>query len=65
MIEDVRELSPVGEWYKPPSRSSLMKLTKADLIEYLAVAFRNWHIAEEQKVNIRNYFKGKEEVDLT
>ena len=46
-IEEVRELPFVGNWYRPPARSTLMRLTKADLIEYIALAFKNWHGTEE------------------
>ena len=46
-IEEVRELPFVGNWYRPPARSTLMRLLKADLIEYIALAFKNWHSTEE------------------
>lgn len=46
-IEEVRELPFVGNWYRPPARSTLMRLPKADLIEYIALAFKNWHSTEE------------------
>ena len=46
-IEEVRELPFVGNWYRPPASSTLMRLTKADLIEYIALAFKNWHSTEE------------------
>ena len=46
-IEEVRELPLVGNWYRPPARSTLMRLLKADLIEYIALAFKNWHSTEE------------------
>lgn len=46
-IEEVRELPFVGNWYRPPARSTLMRLPKADLIEYIALAFKNWHGTEE------------------
>ena len=31
-IEEVRELPLVGNWYRPPAHSTLIRLTKADLI---------------------------------
>ena len=46
-IEEVRELPFVGNWYRPPARSTLMRLLKDDLIEYIALAFKNWHSTEE------------------
>ena len=46
-IEEVRELPFVGNWYRPPARSTLMRLPKADLIEYIALVFKNWHSTEE------------------
>ena len=46
-IEEVRELPFVGNWYRPPARSTLMRLPKDDLIEYIALAFKNWHGTEE------------------
>ena len=46
-IEEVRELPFVGNWYRPPARSTLMRLPKADLIEYIALVFKNWHGTEE------------------
>ena len=46
-IEEVRELPFVGNWYRPPARSTLMRLLKADLIEYIALVFKNWHSTEE------------------
>ena len=47
-IEEVRELPFVGNWYRPPARSTLMRLLKADLIEYIALAFKNWHSTEKE-----------------
>lgn len=46
-IEEVRELPLVGNWYRPPARSTLMRLPKADLIDYIALSFKNWHGTEE------------------
>ena len=46
-IEEVRELPFVGNWYRPPARSTLMRLPKADLIEYIALVFKNWHSTED------------------
>ena len=46
-IEEVRELPFVGNWYRPPARSTLMRLPKDDLIEYIALVFKNWHSTEE------------------
>ena len=46
-IEEVRELPYVGNWHRPPARSTLMRLPKAELVEYIALAFKNWHGTEE------------------
>ena len=62
-IEEVRELPFVGNWYRPLARSTLMRLTKADLIEYIALAFKNWHNTEKALQRSIEYhrFRNKEE----
>lgn len=45
-IEDVRNLEYVGNWYRPYSKSTYMKMTKEELIEHLAISFHNWRCAE-------------------
>ena len=42
-IEEVRDLPFVGSWYRPPARSPLMRIPKADLIEYIAQPSKNRH----------------------
>ena len=67
-IEEVRKLPYVGNWDKPPARSTLMRLPKADLIEYIALAFKNWHSAEEAIQRVIEYHKRlehDEEIKLT
>ena len=67
-IEEVRELPFVGNWYRPPARSTLMRLPKADLIEYIALAFKNWHGTEETLQRSVEYHRRRDtddEIKLT
>lgn len=62
-IEDVRELKPIdgSAWYRPPSRSTLMGMTKSELVNWIAIGFFNWHKSDEQIANMREYWKRKDE----
>ena len=62
-IEEVRELPFVGNWYRPPARSTLMRLPKADLIEYIALVFKNWHSTEEALQRSVEYHKRRDKDD--
>lgn len=62
-IEEVRELPFVGNWYRPPARSTLMRLTKADLIEYIALAFKNWHNTDEALQRSIEYHRRRDKDD--
>ena len=62
-IEEVRELPFVGNWYRPPASSTLMRLPKADLIEYIALAFKNWHGTEEALQRSAEYHKRRDKYD--
>lgn len=45
-IDEMRKLEFVGNWYRPHSKGTYMKMTKSELVEHIAVAFRNWLEAE-------------------
>lgn len=62
-IEDVRELKPIdgSSWHKPPTRSTLMRMAKSELVEWVAIGFANWHKSDEQIANMREFWKRKDE----
>ena len=67
-IEEARKLPLIGNWYRPPARSTLMRLPKADLIEYIALAFKNWHGTEEalqRSVEYHRFRDKDDEIKLT
>lgn len=45
-IEVLRTMSPVGNWYRPYARATYMRMPKAEIIDHLGVAFRNWYLTE-------------------
>lgn len=45
-IEVLRTMSPVGDWYRPYARATYMRMTKAEVVNHLGVAFYNWYQTE-------------------
>lgn len=45
-IDAVNKFPCIGDWYRPYSKSTYMKMKKEEIIEHLAVAFVNWRYAE-------------------
>ena len=56
-IDDVRKFPCIGDWYKPYSKATYMKMKKEEIIEHLAVAFANWQYAEEALNRYYEYAK--------
>lgn len=56
-VDDVRKFPCIGDWYKPYSKATYMKMKKEEIIEHLAVAFANWQYAEEALNRSSEYAK--------
>lgn len=54
-VQGLRELTPVGDWFRPYALATYMRFPKEELVAHIGVAFRNWYLAEEalQRVSAR------------